>query len=51
MFLTAYAAGLRVSEVCQLQVADLQSDRCQIRVDQGKGHKDRYTIFSPRLQR
>jgi len=50
MFLTAYAAGLRVSEVCHLQVTDLQSDRYQIRVDQGKGHKDRYTIFSPRLQ-
>lgn len=50
MFLTAYAAGLRVSEVCHLQMADLQSDRCQIRVVQAKGRKDRYTIFSPRLQ-
>jgi integrase/recombinase XerD len=50
MFLTAYAAGLRVSEVCQLRLADLLSDRCQIRVVQGKGGKDRYTIFSPTLQ-
>ena len=50
LFLTAYAAGLRVSEICHLQIADLQSDRCQIRVVQGKNHKDRYTIFSPRLQ-
>lgn len=50
IFLTAYAAGLRVSEVCHLRVADLLSDRCQIHVIQGKGRKDRYTIFSPRLQ-
>jgi site-specific recombinase XerD len=50
IFLTAYAAGLRVSEVCHLRVADLLSDRGQIRVVQGKGRKDRYTIFSPRLQ-
>jgi site-specific recombinase XerD len=50
IFLTAYAAGLRVSEVCHLHVADLLSDRCQIRVVQAKGRKDRYTIFSPTLQ-
>jgi site-specific recombinase XerD len=50
IFLTVYAAGLRVSEVCHLRVADLLSDRCQIRVVQGKGRKDRYTIFSPSLQ-
>jgi len=50
IFLTAYAAGLRVSEVCHLRVADLLSDRSQIRVVEGKGSKDRYTIFSPSLQ-
>lgn len=50
IFLTAYAAGLRVSEVCHLQVADLLTDRCQIRVVQAKGRKDRYTVFSPSLQ-
>jgi len=50
IFLTAYAAGLRVSEVCHLRVADLLSDRCQIRVVQAKGRKDRYTVFSPSLQ-
>jgi len=33
-----------------LRVADLVSDRCQIRVVQAKGRKDRYTIFSPSLQ-
>lgn len=50
IFLTAYAAGLRVSEVCHLRVTDLLSDRCQIRLVQAKGRKDRYTIFSPSLQ-
>src|SRR5947207_15799482 len=49
MFMTTYAAGLRVSEVCQLRMADLLSDRHQIRVAQGKGKKDRYTLLSPRL--
>jgi integrase len=50
LLMTTYAAGLRVSEVCHLQIPDLLSDRYQIRVVQGKGHKDRYTLFSPRLQ-
>jgi len=50
IFLTTYAAGLRVSEVCHLQMADLHSDRCQLRIVQAKGRKDRYTVFSPRLQ-
>ena len=49
LFMTTYAAGLRVSEVCQLRVADLLSDRHQIHVVQGKGKKDRYTLLSPRL--
>lgn len=49
LFMTLYAAGLRVSEVCQLRPADLLSDRQQIRVVQGKGKKDRYTLLSPRL--
>lgn len=50
IFMTAYGAGLRISEVCHLRVTDLLSDRCQIRVVQAKGGKDRYTIFSPALQ-
>jgi integrase/recombinase XerD len=50
LLMTTYAAGLRVSEVCQLRIPDLLSDRNQIRVVQGKGQKDRYTLFSPRLQ-
>ncbi len=50
LLMTTYAAGLRVSEVCQLRIPELLSDRHQIRIVQGKGHKDRYTVFSPRLQ-
>jgi site-specific recombinase XerD len=49
LFLTTYAAGLRVSEVCRLRLTDLLSDRHQIHVVQGKGKKDRYTLLSPRL--
>jgi len=49
VLMTAYAAGLRVSELCALKVADIDSDRMTIRVEQGKGAKDRYTLLSPRL--
>jgi site-specific recombinase XerD len=49
LLMTTYAAGLRVSEVCQLRIADLLSDRHQIHVVQSKGKKDRYTLLSPRL--
>ncbi|MBI3553011.1 MAG: site-specific integrase [Elusimicrobia bacterium] len=44
-----YAAGLRVSEVVQLQIKDIDSDRMMVRVDQGKGKKDRYSLLSPRV--
>jgi site-specific recombinase XerD len=47
---TVYGAGLRLSEACRLRVQDLLPDRQQIRVEQGKGKKDRYTLFSPPLQ-
>ena len=46
---TLYATGLRVSEACQLKVTDIDSDRETVRVDQGKGRKDRYSLLSPRL--
>lgn len=51
LLMTTYAAGLRVSEVCALQLADIESapDRMCIKVRQGKGGKDRYTILSPQL--
>jgi site-specific recombinase XerD len=45
----AYGAGLRVSEVCALKVADVDSTRMVLRVEQGKGHKDRYAMLSPTL--
>jgi site-specific recombinase XerD len=47
--MTTYAAGLRVSEVVRLKLTDIESDRMLIRVDQGKGRKDRYTLLSTRL--
>jgi integrase/recombinase XerD len=49
ILMTAYAAGLRVSEVAQLRVTDIDSKRMVIHVRQGKGHKDRYVMLSPRL--
>jgi integrase/recombinase XerD len=47
--MTAYAAGLRVSEVVALKVTDIDSQRMVIRIEQGKGRKDRYVMLSPRL--
>jgi len=49
MLATTYAAGLRVSEVVHLRVGDIDSARMVIRVEQGKGAKDRYTLLSARL--
>src|SRR5437762_1724676 len=45
----AYATGLRASEVVSLKLTDIDSDRMIIRVEQGKGNKDRYVILSPNL--
>jgi integrase/recombinase XerD len=47
--MTAYAGGLRVSEVVRLRIADIDSDRMLIRVEQGKGGRDRYIMLSPQL--
>lgn len=47
--MTAYGAGLRVSEVARLTIGDIDSQRMLIRVQQGKGKKDRYAMLSPRL--
>ena len=49
LLMTTYAGGLRVSEVVHLKVTDIHSDRMMIRVEQGKGRKDRYTLLSKRL--
>jgi site-specific recombinase XerD len=49
LLMTAYAAGLRVSELVHLRVRDIDSDRMVIRVEQGKGAQDRYTLLSTRL--
>lgn len=49
ILMTAYGAGLRLNEICHLKVSDIDSDRMTIRVEQGKGAKDRYTLLSPKL--
>ena len=51
VLMTTYAAGLRVSEVCALKVIDIESapDRMCLKVCQGKGGQDRYTLLSPQL--
>src|SRR5471032_3706233 len=46
---TAYGAGLRVSEVAALKVGDIDSERMLLRVEQGKGRKDRNAMLSPQL--
>lgn len=46
---TAYATGLRVKELVHVKLTDLDAAREMIRVEQGKGAKDRYTILSPCL--
>ena len=45
----AYGAGLRVSEVANLKVSDIDSQRMTLRVEQGKGQRDRYVMLSPQL--
>ena len=44
-----YGAGLRVSEAVAVKVGDIDSQRHLLRVEQGKGSKDRYAMLSPRL--
>jgi integrase/recombinase XerD len=46
---TAYGAGLRVAEVVALKVSDIDSTRMLIRVEQGKGRRDRHAMLSPQL--
>ena len=49
LFMTGYAAGLRLGEACHLQVENIDGQRMVIRVRAGKGGKERLTILSPRL--
>ena len=49
VIMTTYAAGLRISEVCRLEVGDIDSARGVIRIRNGKGGKDRYAPMSDRL--
>lgn len=49
IFMIAYSAGLRVSEITHLQVADIDRERMVIHVRRGKGAKDRYVMLSARL--
>lgn len=43
-----YGSGLRVSEVVRVRIADVDRGRMMLRVEQGKGHRDRYTVLSAR---
>ena len=49
ILMTAYSAGLRASEIANLKIEDINSARMQIRVNQGKGKKDRNTLLSKKL--
>jgi site-specific recombinase XerD len=49
VFETIYACGLRVSEATRLKVRDIDRDRMTVRIEQGKGRKDRYVPLSKRL--
>jgi integrase/recombinase XerD len=48
ILMTVYSAGLRLNEAAQLKVSDIDSQRMMIRVEQGKGDKDRYTLLAKR---
>jgi len=51
LLMTMYAGGLRVWEVTHLRVTDIDGQRMVIRIEQGKGRKDRYVMLSPHLRR
>jgi site-specific recombinase XerD len=47
LLMITYSAGLRVSETRHLKISDIDSSRMLLRVEQAKGHKDRYAVLSP----
>jgi len=49
IFMLIYSAGLRIGELLNLKISDIDSDRMQIRINQGKGQKDRYSILSKKV--
>ena len=49
LLMATYGGGLRVSEVVRLRGSDIDAERGMLRVEQGKGRKDRYTLLGPRL--
>ena len=49
MLALLYSAGLRIGELLNLRISDINADRMQIRIEQGKGKKDRYTILSAEI--
>jgi len=49
VLMTCYAAGLRISEACHLRIDDIDSPRMVLRIRDGKGGKERFTLLSPRL--
>lgn len=49
VLMLAYSAGLRVSEIAKLKISHIDSEQMVIRIEQGKGMKDRYTLLSMRL--
>ncbi len=51
ILMVIYSAGLRISECINLKIKDIDSSRMQIRVEQAKGKKDRYTILSEKTLR
>lgn len=51
VFMTAYSTGIRISELVNLKIIDIDSKRMLIHVRRGKGQKDRYTILTPELLR
>ncbi len=51
ILMTIYSTGCRVMEAAHLKVSDIDSNRMQVRINQGKGKKDRYTILSEKLLR
>jgi integrase/recombinase XerD len=49
ILMVAYGSGLRLSEIRHIKLGDIDAARMSLRVEQGKGAKDRYTLLSPRL--